>query len=98
MSDFITRLAEQIRIEVPPSVRPNHPAELRLFRMYALLALSKGSSTTREDVHNAWAAWMLEIDPTHSAIRPFRELTDEQHQQDDPFLRAINHVSEGPSS
>lgn len=30
-----------------------------LFRIYAVSLLAKGEEVTREDVHNAWIAWML---------------------------------------
>lgn len=92
MSDFLTVVAERIQAQVPSEVRPDDPHQLRLFRFYALLALAKGTETTREDVHNAWVAWMVEIDVTHTALVPFGELSEDQHRQDDPFLAAIKAV------
>jgi hypothetical protein len=93
VSDYITQLAEQIRDDVPPNVRPGEEDELHLFRLYALLALSKGLSTVREDIHNAWVIWMIQVHPGHPAILPFDQLTPEQRLQDDPFLKAVHKIA-----
>jgi hypothetical protein len=45
-----------------------------LFRLYALLALTKGRSVTAEDVHNAWAAWMLDQVRTTTRSSPSMRL------------------------
>ncbi|HSS41879.1 MAG TPA: hypothetical protein VLK37_04930 [Solirubrobacterales bacterium] len=95
MTDYLTDLAERIRRRVDPSVVPDEPEILTLFRTYALLALVKGPETTREDVHDAWVLWMVERDHSHQALLPFSELTDEQKRQDEPFLDAIHDVSSG---
>ena len=87
MNDFITELAERIRSKV--ELAEDHPEDLRLYRLYALLALVKGTETTREDVHNAWTVWMIEIDGSHDALTPFDRLSPEQRAQDEPFLAAI---------
>jgi hypothetical protein len=87
VSDFITALAERIRSDV--DLAEDHPEDLRLYRLYALLALVKGAETTREDVHNAWIVWMVEIDGDHDALTPFADLSEEQREQDQPFLEAI---------
>jgi hypothetical protein len=63
--------------------------------MYAVLGLAKGRRTTAEDVHNAWVAWMVEMDPEHPALRPFSELSHEDRKQDAPFLDAILGAASG---
>ena len=93
MSDYLTNLAKRIRDAVPPDVRPDEDDELHLFRLYALLALSKGLSTNRKDIHNAWVVWMIEVDADHPAILPFDQLTPEQRQQDGPFLKAVHEIA-----
>jgi hypothetical protein len=93
VSDFISEIAVEIRAAVDPKAAPEHPEGLRLFRLYALLALVKGDKTSREDVHNAWIVWMVEVDGDHDALKPYGELTDEQRNQDQPFLDAIHEVA-----
>ena len=39
-----------------------------LLRLYALLVLTKGTSTTMEDTHEAWAIWRAETYPEHPWI------------------------------
>ena len=90
---YIDELAAQIRQQVPPEVLPVDDTR-QLFRMYALLALAKGTAVTPADVHNAWAVWMLERNPDHSAIRPFDELTAAAQASDEPFAEAIRSVAE----
>lgn len=65
----------------------------RLFLLYAVLALVKGPSTTRRDVHDAWAAWQAGIDPTHESLVPFDELDVPTRAEDDPYARAIHSVA-----
>ena len=60
-----------------------------LFRSYAVLALAKGESVTAQDVHNAWAAWMQDVDAAHGALRPFDELDARTRAADDPYVDAI---------
>jgi hypothetical protein len=87
--DIITEIAGEIRDSVEPGSAPDHPESLRLFRLYALLALVKGEATTREDVHNAWIVWMVEVDDDHDALVPYDDLSEEQRDQDQPFVKAI---------
>jgi hypothetical protein len=92
-ANYISAVAAAIRAEVPGAVTPDEPHLDRLFRMYALLALSKGLDTTAEDVHNAWVAWMVEIDSDHPALCPYSELSSADQEQDEPYLTAIHRVS-----
>lgn len=90
--NYLERLASEIRESTPPSALPDGPTD-RLFLLYAVIALAKGEETTRADVHNAWAAWMTGLDPSHDSIRPFETLPEEVRSEDDPFVNAIRAVS-----
>jgi len=85
---YLTELADAIREEIDPSVLPTSESA-SLFRIYAVLALAKGSAVTAEDVHNAWVAWMSDRDPDHPSIRPFDQLPSDVQTQDEPFVDAI---------
>ena len=50
-------VASDIRGAVPSDALPNEDTS-SLFLLYAVLLLAKGEEVTREDVHNAWVAWM----------------------------------------
>lgn len=86
--NYLTELGEAIRREVDPKFVPEGNTE-SLFRLYAVLALAKGTTVTAEDVHNAWAAWMSEQDPAHDAIQPYRSLRSSVRREDQPFVEAI---------
>lgn len=61
-----------------------------LFRLYALLALTKGIGTTAEDVHDAWAVWMVQRGEGHQSVRPFSELDATTRAEDRHFVEAIH--------
>jgi len=90
--NYLERLATEIRELTPPSALPDGPTD-RLFLLYAVIALAKGEQTTRADVHNAWAAWMTSLEPSHDSIRPFETLSENVRSEDDPFVDAIRAVS-----
>ena len=85
---YLTELADAIRDELDAGALPADDSA-SLFRLYAVLALAKGSAVTAEDVHNAWAAWMSEREPEHPSIRPFDELPAHVQRQDEPYVDAI---------
>lgn len=86
-------LALEIERMIPSSLLPEGDTK-SLFRLYALLALVKGVDVSARDVHNAWAVWMLETDPSHRSIKPFEELDPDTQQSDVPFLEAIRTAAE----
>jgi hypothetical protein len=90
---YLDELASEIRRRVPRDLLPDEDTG-SLFRLYALLALSKGTAVDAIDVHNAWAAWMQERDPDHRSIKPFEELDAETQASDEPFVEAIRAVAE----
>lgn len=88
--NYIDELAEAIRARVDPGYRLPETDTQRLFRMYAVLALVKGTGVTAKDVHDAWAAWECDRKPQAPSIAPFVQLTAETQRLDDPFVAAIH--------
>lgn len=64
-----------------------------LFRMYAVLALTKGVAVTARDVHDAWSAWCAGVDPEHRSLKPFDQLAPEVQALDEPYVQAICAVA-----
>lgn len=64
-----------------------------LLRLYALLALVKGTEVTLEDVHNAWAVWRAETKPGHPALVTFGDLSPETQALDIPYRDAIRKLA-----
>lgn len=64
-----------------------------LLRLYALLALVKGTEVTPEDVHHAWSAWIASTRGDHPWLIPYAELTPEVQQIDAPWMAAIRQVA-----
>jgi hypothetical protein len=89
---YLEQMAAAIRARVPPGVLPDEDDVDGLFRIYALLARVKGEQVTAEDVHDAWAVWMLGREPEHSSIRPFCDLDPSTRREDRPFVDAIRAV------
>jgi hypothetical protein len=89
---YIDDLAGEVREHVAPELVPSGNVEV-LFRIYAVLALAKGSDVELEDVHDAWSAWMVGRDPGHRSLRPLAELPLEVREADRPFLEAIHIVA-----
>lgn len=90
---YIDDIVTAIRRELPDDVLPDKPNVERLLRSYAVLVRAKGTSVTVKDVHDAWAAWMLDVDPGHPAIRPYEQLDAATQEEDLPFLMALQHVA-----
>lgn len=90
---YLDELAAEIERRVPRNLLPGEETG-SLFRLYALLALAKGTAVEARDVHNAWTAWMQERDPDHRSIKPFEELDSETQAFDQPFVEAIRAAAE----
>ena len=91
---YLDQLGERIKAGVPEDVLPKGDTS-DLFRLYALLALAKGDEVDAEDVHNAWAVWMMGRDPEHESIRPYAELDERTRRSDDPYVVAIREAAAG---
>lgn len=94
--NYLDEIGAKIRSRVSISDLPDENTH-GLFRIYAVLLLAKGTSVTSEDVHNAWAAWMSEVDPSHDAIIPFSELPPCAAADDLPYAEAIRLTAEARS-
>lgn len=81
--------------EVPDDLLPDEDSDL-LFLMYAVLLLAKGADVTREDVHNAWVAWMTHRGQDHESLVTFKDLPLETQAEDGPYVLAIRRVAAAP--
>ena len=96
--NYIDELAQAIRARVDPGYQLPKTDIQRLFRMYAVLALVKGTGVTAKDVHDAWAAWECDRKPQAASIVPFVQLTAETQRLDEPLVAAIHAaVSQCPT-
>lgn len=91
---YVNEMAEAIRSELPMHLVPDEDADL-LFRLYALLALTKGERVSAEDVHDAWTTWMSQRGEIHESMVPFEHLAEPVKRQDDPFVAAIRAAVRG---
>ena len=64
-----------------------------LLELYALLALTAGTGTTLEDVHQAWAVWRNRTRPDHPSLVPFAALAPEVRELDRKYAEAIREVA-----
>lgn len=87
---YLERIAHEIRSEVVGDAgEDNGP----LFLIYAVLLLAKGEHVTREDVHNAWVAWVLSRGAVHESLIPYGDLPGETQAEDSPYMLAIRRVA-----
>jgi len=89
---YIDEIADEIRRQIPAELIPEGDVA-PLFRIYALLVLAKGERVVLEDVHDGWAAWMSDQDPSHHALRPLAQLPAEAQRSELPYLDAIRTVA-----
>lgn len=87
--NYLNDIATKIKAGVPANDLPHEETE-GLFRIYAVLLLAKGEYVTREDVHNAWVAWMTPRDPRHPSLVPSDQLKTDIAADDEPYVRAIH--------
>lgn len=92
MSTYLDADADLIQSLLPEgtSVPPDSEA---LFVLYALLLRAKGEDTQLADVHDAWSAWMVQVNPAHEAILPYTDLDPSVQNEDGPFLTAIRRAA-----
>jgi len=89
---YLDAVADEIRAAVRQDALPDDDIT-ELLRLYAVLLLAKGDAVTREDVHNAWVAWMLERGEQHESLVPFADLDPATQAEDEPFVIAIHAVA-----
>lgn len=91
--NYLDKIAAEIQRTADPKATPPDE-DLPLYRIYALLLLTKGQEVTEEDVHNAWATWASEHDPESRNLLPFKELSLSVQRKDLPYVHAIHQVAE----
>ncbi len=91
--NYIDALASKIAQNCNDDFATINVYDQSLYRIYALLALIKGQDVTLEDVHDAWAVWRAETNPTHHSLKPFTELTPEVQALDQPYVDAIRQAA-----
>jgi len=93
MSSYLDRDDDLIRACLPDGTDVPNDTQ-RLFVLYAVLLRVKGEAAELSDVHDAWSAWMLQVDPDHESIKPFDELDNPTRDEDRPFLAAIRRAAQ----
>jgi hypothetical protein len=89
--NYLVEIANQIRAAIPDTLVPEDADEL--FLTYAVLARSRGTETTAENVHDAWTAWMASRREHHDSMVPFADLPASVQREDEPFAEAIRRVA-----
>lgn len=89
---YLDEIADRIRVNLAPEAHPPADADV-LFLIYAVLVRAKGESTTLEDVHDAWTAWMRTVQPKHKSLIPFSDLSPAVQKEDLPYLGAIHRTA-----
>jgi hypothetical protein len=90
--NYLQEIAAKIRSRVPAEAVPADDTTT-LFLMYAVLLLVRGEDVSREDVHNAWVAWMSSRGGDHESAVPFSELDTETQAEDSVFVVAIRDTA-----
>lgn len=92
MTSYLTEDADLIRAELPEEAQPPEDAE-GLFVIYAALMRAKGEAVTAADVHDAWAAWIINTQGAHESLVPFDSLGPDVQQEDLPYVEAIHRAA-----
>lgn len=94
-ANYIDQIATDIYREMREEGEPPQPdaADMPLYRIYAVLALTTGTATTGAQVHDAWSAWQSGIMPEHRSIVEYDLLTPQVQALDEPYALAIRKVA-----
>jgi hypothetical protein len=92
MSNYIDDIAKRIFAKTDPDTVPDEN-DMALSRIYAVLALAKGTETTLKDVHDAWSAWRSALDPKHKSLVEMHILDYDTQMLDRPYCKAIVDVA-----
>jgi hypothetical protein len=85
-SNYAAEMLSQVNYELPGLDPP-------LANLYALLALTKGTATTLEDVHDAWSIWVATTRGAHKSLIPFVELATEVQELGREYVDGIHRVA-----
>lgn len=85
-SNYAVAMIDRINRELP-GLDPS------LTNLYALLALTKGMTTTLEDVHDAWSIWTATTRGAHKSLLPFAELAPEVQELDREYVDGIHRAA-----
>lgn len=80
--NYIEDVVDRLALRLPDCERD-------LLHLYALLVLTRGVSTTSQDVHDAWCCWRTQTMPSHRSIVPFAALAPQVRALDEPYVAAI---------
>lgn len=74
---------------------PTNPStgDEHLLDLYALLALTTGTETSAENVHDAWSVYARIYESDHTSVRPFHLLRQATQAKDEPYARVIRAVA-----
>lgn len=89
---YLDKYAHAIFEKLYPGT-PVEALELELYRLYALLLVTKGVTVTKENVHDAWALWKNEHYSGHRFLVPFDLLAKEIQDLDEKYMTAIHDVA-----
>ena len=87
VENYASEVITWINVELP-GLKPS------LAQLYALLALVKGTDTTLEDVHDAWAVWTAATRGDHRSLIPFAELSHEVQELDREYMDGIHRAAQ----
>lgn len=90
---YLQNIADRIRSFVPEDRIPEKNAD-ELFLLYAVLLRAKGIEVTESDIHDAWSAWMAEIDASHESLAEFEELSPSTRDQDVVYGNAVRQAAQ----
>jgi len=90
---YLDEVAALIRAHIPPNRLPEGNAD-ELLRIYAVLLRAKGKNIAQSDVHDAWAAWMVDRDANHESLVPYAKLPEHVKEEDRVFVEAIRAASD----
>lgn len=86
--NYATCVIDTVKAEMPDELQDD------LLRLYTLLVFVKGSNTTLEDVHDAWAIWRQTSNSGHRSLIPFTHLSIEVQELDRVYMEAIHRASQ----
>lgn len=91
---YLDEIAAKIRPHIPPARLPSTGAA-ELIRWYAVLLRIKGIDVSQSDVHDVWSAWMVQRDPNHVSLVPYKSLPASVQEEDRVFATAIRRTAAG---